>query len=132
MKNIFFSFVKELKFLQNKVLTYCEPIVNSCFSELYERIDRFKNNNWQKIHFLQKIKVRMALRTAKRFFLHVSRLQAEDMARRCACAKLHKLRKINPHYTRCFKYDRDCLHLFTHKSVPVIFEPPCIKCLANV
>ena len=24
-----------------------------------------------------------------------------------------------------FKYDRDCLHLFTHKSVPVIFEPPC-------
>ena len=30
-------------------------------------------------------------------------------------------------YTRWFKYDRDCLHLFTHKSVPVIFEPPCIK-----
>jgi len=29
-------------------------------------------------------------------------------------------------YTRWFKYDRDCLHLFTHKSVPVIFEPPCI------
>ena len=28
--------------------------------------------------------------------------------------------------TRWFKYDRDCLHLFTHKSVPVIFEPPCI------
>jgi len=27
--------------------------------------------------------------------------------------------------TRCFKYDRDCLHLFTHKLVPVIFEPPC-------
>ena len=29
-------------------------------------------------------------------------------------------------HTRWFKYDRDCLHLFTHKSVPVIFEPPCI------
>jgi len=29
--------------------------------------------------------------------------------------------------TRWFKYDRDCLHLFTHKSVPVIFEPPCIS-----
>ena len=29
-------------------------------------------------------------------------------------------------YTGWFKYDRDCLHLFTHKSVPVIFEPPCI------
>ena len=29
-------------------------------------------------------------------------------------------------YTRWFKYDQDCLHLFTHKSVPVIFEPPCI------
>ena len=28
-------------------------------------------------------------------------------------------------YTRWFKYDRDCLHLFTHKSVLVIFEPPC-------
>jgi len=27
--------------------------------------------------------------------------------------------------TRWFKYDRDCLHLFTHKLVPVIFEPPC-------
>ena len=31
-----------------------------------------------------------------------------------------------PHDTRWFKYDRECLHLFTHKSVPVIFEPPCI------
>ena len=30
-------------------------------------------------------------------------------------------------YTRWFKYDRDiCGGLFTHKSVPVIFEPPCI------
>ena len=29
-------------------------------------------------------------------------------------------------YIRWFKYDWDCLHLFTHKSVPVIFEPPCI------
>ena len=29
-------------------------------------------------------------------------------------------------YTRWFKYDRDCLYLFTHKSVPVIFELPCI------
>jgi hypothetical protein len=28
--------------------------------------------------------------------------------------------------TRWFKYDRACLHLFTHKSFPVIFEPPCI------
>ena len=30
-------------------------------------------------------------------------------------------------YTRWFKNDRDCLHLFTHKSIPVIFEPPCIS-----
>jgi hypothetical protein len=29
-------------------------------------------------------------------------------------------------YTRWFKYDRDCLHLFTYKLVPVILEPPCI------
>ena len=29
-------------------------------------------------------------------------------------------------YTRWFKYDRDICGLFTHKSVPVIFEPPCI------
>ena len=29
-------------------------------------------------------------------------------------------------YTRWFKYDRDLCGLFTHKSVPVIFEPPCI------
>jgi hypothetical protein len=28
--------------------------------------------------------------------------------------------------TRWFKYDRDLCGLFTHKSVPVIFEPPCI------
>ena len=28
--------------------------------------------------------------------------------------------------TRWFKYDRDCLHLFTYKLVPVIFEPPCM------
>jgi len=27
--------------------------------------------------------------------------------------------------TRRFKYDRDLCGLFTHKSVPVIFEPPC-------
>ena len=27
--------------------------------------------------------------------------------------------------TRWFKYDRDWFGLFTHKSVPVIFEPPC-------
>ena len=27
--------------------------------------------------------------------------------------------------TRQFKYDRDLCGLFTHKSVPVIFEPPC-------
>jgi hypothetical protein len=27
--------------------------------------------------------------------------------------------------TRWFKYDRDLCGLFTHKSVPVIFEPPC-------
>ena len=33
--------------------------------------------------------------------------------------------KIEWHYTRWFKYDRDCLHLFTYKLVPVIFEPPC-------
>jgi hypothetical protein len=29
-------------------------------------------------------------------------------------------------YTRWFKYDRDLCGFFTHKSVPVIFEPPCI------
>jgi hypothetical protein len=29
-------------------------------------------------------------------------------------------------YTRWFKYDRDLCGLFTHKSVPVIFESPCI------
>jgi len=29
-------------------------------------------------------------------------------------------------YTRWFKYDRDWCGLFTHKSVPVIYEPPCI------
>jgi hypothetical protein len=28
--------------------------------------------------------------------------------------------------TRWFKYDRDLCGLFTHKSVPVIFEPPCV------
>ena len=33
----------------------------------------------------------------------------------------------HPPCTRWFRYDRDCLHLFTHKSVPVIFEPPCIR-----
>jgi hypothetical protein len=34
-------------------------------------------------------------------------------------------------YTRWFKYDRDLCGLFTHKSVPVIFEPLCtyIACL---
>ena len=30
--------------------------------------------------------------------------------------------------TRWFKYDRDWFGLFTHKSVPVIFEPPCTRC----
>ena len=29
--------------------------------------------------------------------------------------------------TRWFEYDRDICGLFTHKSVPVIFEPPCIS-----
>ena len=29
-------------------------------------------------------------------------------------------------YTRWFKYDRDWCGLFTHRSVPVIFEPPCL------
>ena len=33
--------------------------------------------------------------------------------------------------TRWFKYDRYCLHLFTHTSVPVIFEPPCILILLH-
>jgi hypothetical protein len=28
-------------------------------------------------------------------------------------------------YNRWFKYDRDLYRLFTHKSVPIIFEPPC-------
>jgi len=36
--------------------------------------------------------------------------------------RIHSVRIDN---TRRYKYDRDCLHLFTHKSVPVIFEPPC-------
>jgi len=35
-------------------------------------------------------------------------------------------------YTKWFKYDRDLCGLFTHKSVPVIFEPPCIYGLAYV
>ena len=30
------------------------------------------------------------------------------------------------HYTGWFKYDRDICGWFTKKSVPVIFEPPCI------
>ena len=30
-------------------------------------------------------------------------------------------------YTRWFKYDREICGLFTQKSVPVIFELPCIK-----
>jgi hypothetical protein len=34
--------------------------------------------------------------------------------------------KLQLKYTRWFKYDRDLCGLFTHKSVPVIFEPPCI------
>ena len=35
--------------------------------------------------------------------------------------------------TRWFKYDRDLCGLFTHKSVPVIFEPPCtIPCSKEV
>ena len=37
------------------------------------------------------------------------------------CKKCKKWR----HYIRWFKYDQDCLHLFTYKLVPVIFEPPC-------
>ena len=32
---------------------------------------------------------------------------------------------LEPENTRWFKYDRDTCGLFTHKSVPVIFEPPC-------
>ena len=35
--------------------------------------------------------------------------------------------KLGAACTRWFKYDRDICGLFTHKSVPVIFEPPCIK-----
>jgi len=33
---------------------------------------------------------------------------------------------------RWFKYDRDWFGLFTHKSVPVIFEPPCITEVSTV
>jgi len=33
---------------------------------------------------------------------------------------------MNSINTRWFKYDRDICGLFTQKSVPVIFEPPCI------
>jgi hypothetical protein len=42
------------------------------------------------------------------------------------------LRFVNaPKSTRCFKYDRDKCGLFTHKSVPVIFEPLCISYQVN-
>jgi len=34
--------------------------------------------------------------------------------------------------TRWFKYDRDICGLFTHKSVPVIFEPPCTFELGSI
>ena len=34
--------MKELKFVHNHVLNHCEPIVNSCFSELYERTGKGK------------------------------------------------------------------------------------------
>ena len=34
--------------------------------------------------------------------------------------------------TRWFKYDQDKCGLFTHKSVPVIFEPPCIYVTLNL
>ena len=34
--------------------------------------------------------------------------------------------------TRWFKYDRDICGLFTHKSVPVIFEPPCKMPVWNI
>jgi len=32
--------------------------------------------------------------------------------------------------TRWFKYDRELCGLFTHKSVPIIFEPLCIWLVA--
>jgi len=35
-------------------------------------------------------------------------------------------------YTRWFKYDWDICGLFTHKSVPVIFEPPCILVMKRI
>jgi hypothetical protein len=43
---------------------------------------------------------------------------------------LKKVRQVLVQCTRWFKYDQDLCGLFTHKSVPVIFEPPCIT--ANI
>jgi hypothetical protein len=35
-------------------------------------------------------------------------------------------------YTEWFKYDRDLCGLFTHKSVPVIFESPVYICIREI
>jgi len=53
-------------------------------------------------------------------FLSMTQRQQTELTKR---SDIHVHRK----YTRWFKYDRDCLHLFTYKLVPVIFEPPCIS-----
>jgi hypothetical protein len=48
--------------------------------------------------------------------------------------KLHWLHQVGSSrlwYTRWFKYDRDLWGLFTQKTVPFIFEPPCI-CLFHL
>jgi hypothetical protein len=42
------------------------------------------------------------------------------------CILIHKHTLYIYIYTRWFKYDRDLCGLFTHKSVLVIFESPCI------
>jgi hypothetical protein len=48
------------------------------------------------------------------------------LSRRCRINFHYERRKsLATQNTRWFKYDRDLCGLFTHKSVPVIFEPPC-------
>jgi hypothetical protein len=46
---------------------------------------------------------------------------------------LHRMCFLSTLYnnTRWFKYDQDICGLFTQKSVPVIFEPPCTICLTS-
>ena len=50
----------------------------------------------------------------------------------CVCIRQMGTESCVSESTRWFKYDRDKCALFTHKSVPVIFEPPCISVFSNV